>query len=379
MSSPEDPLQALAGRLRELRRECWPDRAITQKQLAQALSAEESASVPLISSWESRSNPVVPPPSRLEAYARFFATERSIAKRPFLLFASSELAEHERSRRDQLLHELTELREAALGRLGFWRFPAGADVTIVCADFPKDRRDKIPYADPDSPDYEELYKLTDIGALIELYGHIRSANPTNQVNIRVASETSTDDYTTHLVVLGGVDWNAVTRDVLNAIELEIPVRQLPREEDSDIGGFEVSVGEERQLFQPKLRQIRGQELLVEDVAHVYRGPNPFNNKRTVTICNGMFGRGTLGAARVFTDARFRDRNEAYVRQRFTSGNFFSIITRVAIVNNEVVTPDWTVAHARLHEWPEIVSEPSRLPSAPAEQARRRRTPQLLGC
>ena len=37
------------------------------------------------------------------------------------------------------------------------------------------------------------------------------------------------------------------------------------------------------------------------MAHFYRSPNPFNHKRTVTVLNGMFSRGTLGAVRALTE------------------------------------------------------------------------------
>jgi hypothetical protein len=66
----------------------------------------------------------------------------------------------------------------------------------------------------------------------------------------------------------------------------------------------------------------------------------------------MYGRGTYGAVRALTDARFRDRNEDYVRQRFGHADAFSILMRVRInPNGAVVTPDWTQGDVRLHEWP----------------------------
>jgi len=75
-------------------------------------------------------------------------------------------------------------------------------------------------------------------------------------------------------------------------------------------------------------------------------------KRSVTICNGLFGRGTYGAVRALTDARFRDRNETYLRKRFPDQRSYSVLARVLIVNGETVTPDWSEPENRLHEWPE---------------------------
>jgi hypothetical protein len=193
-----------------------------------------------------------------------------------------------------------------------------------------------------------LYTYADADSLIELYGHIRAANPTTQVYFKTVQELAPDDYTSHLVLLGGVDWNFVTRELLGRTEL--PVQQVARHEESDIGGFEVQLEDgRRQLFAP---QLDGNGQLVQDVAHFYRGPNPFNAKRTVTICNGMYGRGTLGVVRALTDARFRDRNDTFVTRYFNNANAFSIITRVSVVRGRVLTPDWTEPETRMHEWSE---------------------------
>jgi hypothetical protein len=99
----------LARRLRALRQEHWPGISLTQGQLAQALGGDYRLSVPLISSWESVTNPKVPPLRHLNAYATFFATPRSIEGRPRLL-TLSELTDDELRAKEELLQELTQLR-----------------------------------------------------------------------------------------------------------------------------------------------------------------------------------------------------------------------------------------------------------------------------
>lgn len=80
------PRLALARRLRALGHEHWPGRRLTQPALAQALAGDfQRLSVPLIASWESVTSPKTPPVARLEAYATFFATPRSIEGGPHLL------------------------------------------------------------------------------------------------------------------------------------------------------------------------------------------------------------------------------------------------------------------------------------------------------
>jgi hypothetical protein len=363
----DDPRGALARRLRALRQEHWADRRITQTQLAKAFSIEKPVSGPLISSWESPNNPTVPPPDRLAAYATFFATERSVARTPYRMLSVRQLTEQERAIRAALLSELVELRLGATGETwtpgqpqsmrgdspppgGLWYFPDVHPVTIVCSALPADMRATMPYSYPDDPDFVELYRYSDLDALIELFGHIRAANPKSPVRFRTAAELTADDYTTHLVLLGGVDWNVVTRDLQERRAL--PVGQIAREDESEVSGFEVFDTGERLRFTPTMREVDGRQLLIEDVAYFHRSTSPYNAKRTVSICNGCYARGTVGSVRALTDTRFRDRNDAYVRSRFVGADTFTVVFRVFIVNGQVVTPDWTVADNRLYEWPE---------------------------
>jgi transcriptional regulator with XRE-family HTH domain len=325
-------------------------RRLTQGELAEAMGT----SVPLISSWESTTNPKLPPRERLAAYATFFATERSVAHTPFRVLPTSQLTNDERTRRDKLLRELTGLRHepgppADPFTDSHWRFPPNEDITIVCSALPPDYLESMPYADPNAPDYVELYKYADLDALLELYGHLRAANPFSNVRVLTPAEVQTDDYTSHLVLLGGVDWNALTAELLYRIK--VPVRQLARESEAEPGGFLVGEDKDPKLFEPVLRKVGDTETLIQDVAHFFRAPSPLNDRRTITICNGMYQRGTLGAVRALTDARFRDRNEDYLRTRFAGVNTFSIISRVTVFLGAAVTPDWSSSEDLLHEWP----------------------------
>ncbi|MFL6126231.1 helix-turn-helix domain-containing protein [Actinophytocola sp.] len=352
----EGPAARLARRLRSLRLDGLDGRRLTQNELAEALDA----SGPLISSWESRKNPTVPPRERLEAYATFFATPRSVARAPFRVLPESQLTNEERGRRDELLAELTGLRDGAQGQESeagvddpfagsHWHFPPNQDITIVCSALPDDYLRAMPYTDPAAPDYVKLYKYADLDALLELFGHLRAANPLNNVKIITPDEVQTDDYTSHLVLLGGVDWNTITAELLR--RLDVPVRQLTRENEDVPGGFLVSEDGGEQRFEPVLRKAGGREVLIEDIAHFFRAPSPLNEERTVTICNGQYQHGTYGAVRALTDARFRSRNENYLRTRFAGAGTFSILSRVKVFLGEPVTPDWSSPDDLLHEWP----------------------------
>lgn len=342
----------LSRRLKALRKELWPDAGLTQAQLAEAFGARRAISIALISSWENPHQPARPSVGQLEAYATLFATRRSLDGQTLRVLPLEELTDEERDERENLLDELLRLRAggdpvAWSPADDLWTLPRDQNITIVCAPLPEDLRAHLNHADPDHADFISLYTYADPDALIELFGHIRSLNPGNRVTFRTGEELVADDYIGHLVLLGGVDWNSVTRDVMRRVEL--PVRRVGRGDDSEYGGFRVQRDGRSLLISPRL-DARGH--LLEDVAHFYRGMSPFNRKRTVTVCNGVYGRGTLGAVRALTDARFRSRNTAYVRERFGDAEAFSIVSRVPVVQGQGLTPDWALEENRLHEWPE---------------------------
>jgi transcriptional regulator with XRE-family HTH domain len=313
----------------------------------------------LLSSWENTGTPVAPPPVRLDAYATFFATRRSVEGQGFRVLPIEQLTEEEQDLRRKLLAELTGLRGAAeeapaaapeFAPGNLWRFPAADDVMIVASELPREMR--VEQASPSSPDYARLLRYGDPDALIEVYGHIRACNPTAKVSFRTASRDPLrpDEYTAHLVLLGGVDWNPQTRELLELIGG--PIRQQPRSgKNLDLACFEVTNRDGS--IERLISKMAPDGKLIEDVTLFHRGPNPFNRKRTVTVCNGMHARGTLGAVRALTDPRFRDRNQAYLDQRFAGAESFSVLSRVPVFNNQGLTPDWTVPGNRLHEWSDL--------------------------
>src|ERR1700678_1593339 len=103
MAEVNDAQRRLARRLRELRERRWPDIVVTQSQLASALGGNKRLSVPLISSWESRTNPKIPTPQRLEGYAAFFASARSLEDRDHpKLLSENELTDVELAAKNDL-------------------------------------------------------------------------------------------------------------------------------------------------------------------------------------------------------------------------------------------------------------------------------------
>jgi hypothetical protein len=384
-----DPRRRLAERLRSLREQTVPGRKVTQPELAAALGDGRSLSVPLISSWESQSNPRIPPSARLEGYAVLFGAPRSFELRPPRPIEHDEMTREERRSVSELAAELTELRRCALRAAaapglasgmatgqataedslvsGPLTFPDGKTITIVCGQWPAEMLERVPYTDRDDPDYIELLQYSDLDALFELHGHLRAANPANQVNLRVAGNLTSDDYQSHLVLLGGVDWNTATTNILS--RLPMPVQQVADWSKPDGQYFEVEEHGQRvkhhALLERSSNRARGDDtsggvrdkgILLEDVALFARAVNPLNWKRTVTICHGMYGRGTYGAVRALTDANFRDRNAEYVRKRFGGSDTYCVLMRVPIIDGATLTPDWTTGEHALFEWSGLASD-----------------------
>lgn len=421
----------LAQRLRELRTQ-WPSVVVTQRQLAEALGV----SVPLISSWESSSTPAVPSEVWLQAYARFFATPRSLdGDQPHLL-ELKELTDEEEQARRALVDELVELREVAArpatertqtGALGgrFYYFPDGQPVRIIYSKLPdyelvrhppdvdallhaarhvlagqdgepagdlrKATEDLQHYervhealvlleraAHELDPDSEHTHTLTtaragfesvgvqyanpwhpnaisalhnaDADSVIELVGHVRAENPGIDVRWIAPDEVSPDDLTGHVIVLGGADTVYGTEGrraglltyLVDRLDLPVATRLPPGgdpEYDSefvvalDVEGRPAFDGARSEAHAPRFVVDReGQRLMSEgqprleyDVALLGRFANPLNLSATVTICSGVFSRGTYGAVRALTDATLRSRNERYLAGHFDLQGFWLLL------------------------------------------------------
>jgi transcriptional regulator with XRE-family HTH domain len=360
----------LSHRLRTLRLTSFGKR-VTQRQLAVALGV----SPPLVCSWEHRETPKAPPEEHLNAYARFFASPRSLGDGHPRLPELHELTEQEAEGHRTILAELHRLRAAATGRSttsaevadpfrnhlraeagsGLWRFPAGEVITIVSARLPDKMLNKLPASDRFDPDYVESYRYADLDSVIELFGHIRAVNPDNEVNIRIADQLVDDDRKTHVVVLGGIDWNAMTREMFKLTK--VPVTQIGRHVTADRGGFVVlnPDGEPAGRFEP----VFDGELIREDVGHFVRAPNPYRTDRSLTICNASYSRGVVGVVRALTGARFRDKNAGFFANLLPQSGTTSILFRVSMLAGAVTVPDLSSAKEVLHSWTSSPKPPAR--------------------
>jgi transcriptional regulator with XRE-family HTH domain len=335
----------LAETLRDLRESTWLDRVLTQAQLAKALSSEGHVAAATLSSWESTSNPKTPSAARISAYARFFSTKRSLEGQPHLI-PKDQLTESELERFNEIEARLLELYrpERAAARRSF-QFDAGP-VIVICPAAPLNVQGAL--ADEQDPNFTKLRQYADLDALIELYGHLRAENPDLDVFHRLTSDVVSDDFISHVILLGGIGWNKVTRRFQSAIS-QVPITQT-EVDDLETGEiFRVDDSSESEPFYPEYEDLGGGKELIADVGYIARLRNPFKINRTLTICNGIHSRGVFGAVRCLTDASVRDENEKYLANRFPDGEF-AMLLRVPVVSNQTMSPDLQNPDARLYEW-----------------------------
>jgi transcriptional regulator with XRE-family HTH domain len=343
----------LARTLRGLRESHWPGVSLTQAQLSEALGVASAT----ISSWESATSVKAPNVARLEAYARFFSTRRSLDGEAHLV-PEAELDPEEQQQFLALKDQLLDLRqddaedseherdiESHSARRSTFTFDEGP-INVICPEAPQDSQS--PFAREDDPNFAKLQQYADLDALIEIYGHLRATNPTLDVYHRLATDAVADDLSTHVILLGGIAWNKVTRRFQEETA-RLPIQQVidPQLETGEI--FSVADKLHYPVWEDDPDE-KGKKILSHDVAFLARLPNPFNHRRTLTICNGIHSRGVLGAVRCLTDSRVREANERYLAERFPDGRF-ALLLRVPVVTNETMSPDLKNPGVRLYEWP----------------------------
>ena len=339
---PSAQATRLAAALRSLRESTWPNREVTQSQLAKALGVAG----PTLSSWESLTTPKTPPMVRISAYARFFSTERSLEGEPHLIPEDQLMGEELdrfRMRESQLL-QLLHPEERKPQHI--FHFDVGP-VIVICPDAPEEARGSL--AKEGDPNFTKLQQYGDLDALVQLYGHLCAENPTLDVSHKLGSEVVPDDYGGHIILLGGIGWNKITRRIGKFLG-QVPIKQI---DVTDLPGgdiFEVKAADgAKSFYYPESEEVGGRKELAADVAYIARLRNPFQFDRTLTICNGIHSRGVLGAVRCFTDATVREHNEKYLADHFPEGEF-AMLLRVRVVGNETMSPDLRDSAARLYEW-----------------------------
>jgi transcriptional regulator with XRE-family HTH domain len=345
MVSGPGPETPLAERLRALR-QSGLSRALTQREVAAALGGDKPLSLALISSWET--GKALPTEERLRDYARVFTPDDG---------------DDGAQTRRQLEHDLLQLRQraeagAADGPVhglvssvsggGMWHFPDGNEVCIIASRLPDHVIGGVGYADFRHPNHIALLRYADADALIEVFGHIRASNPATKVTFRTVEELVDDDWSKHVVVLGG-DWNPAAMWYRRRVDL--PVEFVDPGDAEFDGYFRVTNLQPSREFRPTFTPSTVQPPQLEyDIGLFARSPNPANPETTLTLCQGLFSRGTFGLVRMFTDAQHRETNEAALAELdsdFGVDRLKWLLVRIPVALGNTVTPNLTRPYLRL--------------------------------
>ena len=305
-----------------------------------------------MASWENKTAPKLPPPERMLVYAQFFATPRSVAGTTPQLVPPDSFDDKEQVAYEALLKELRRLHAAARGTPPdpivpgrSWYFTDTGPLTLVCAQLPLQETGSL--ADPADPNYTELLSFGDLDAMVDLWGHVHMENPSMDMFFKSAPNVVADDLTGHVVIIGGIGWNEVTKRILD-------LTQLPVKQESDLAVktgeiFTVEISGSERRYYPTYSEADPSKL-VQDVGLLVRMPNPLNSNRTLTMCNGIHSRGVLGAVRSLTDKRLRESNERYIARNFRDNQLFGILMRIQVIEGHTMTPDFNTPGTVLYEW-----------------------------
>jgi hypothetical protein len=210
-------------------------------------------------------------------------------------------------------------------------------------------------ADPADPNFTQLLSFGDLDAMVELWGHVRMENQAMDVYYKSAPRVTADDLSGHVVIIGGIGWNDVTRRILSLARLPVTQEADPACETGEI--FVVGADSAERRYLPEWSETEPRKL-TEDVGLLVRMPNPMNSNRTLTMCNGIHSRGVLGAVRSLTDKRLRDSNERYVARTFADSEQFGILMRVQVIEEVAMTPDFNTEGTVLYQWSAASRKPS---------------------
>lgn len=244
---------------------------------------------------------------------------------------------------DAVRYDVAELRQ----RESMWHFPDGSPITLVSYRLPRDERP--PSADPDNPNYSRYAGLADLDTLIDIHGAVRAHNPASRVAITAAQDLTQPDVATHLVLIGGLTWEAVTPWFSRIFS--IPIEPGDPFDRRAIVVRDPDAGEREFTY-----TVIGDEI-IEDVGFFASGQNPSAPRRTLTICGGITTRGVRGAALSFIDPEMRELNEQYLMSWLpASATTYCLVMRVPILNRDPLASDLSKKENRLFEWCDTSTE-----------------------
>ncbi len=210
----------------------------------------------------------------------------------------------------------------------FWGLEHSAGVQLVFPELPVQER--IRHGDLASRDHLRLARFTDLDTLLDLRSFFAREYPRVLVEEATWTDISPPMLRRDFVNVGGVHYNGLTAQLLNAVGS--PFSQLAAPDGTPDALVDNETGAQ---FVP---EYSAGELVAFDYGLFLRAPNPYDPRRWLIIVNGVLTHGVLGASRAFTDPEEARKNIEAVSQLAADLTRFAVLIRVSVVANTVPAP-----------------------------------------
>jgi len=206
-------------------------------------------------------------------------------------------------------------------------------VAIVCAEIPEELRP--PYAVPSHSNYLRYATFADIDALIQLMVWF-AASKHRTVSSYTSRTIPENALASHLMIVGGPQWNSLARSVYDQINLPIA------HNDGDPGNsdtlFDRSTGE---VWAPELRE-NGE--IDSDVGFLAQTPSPFYQGRIIILFGGVLTHGVEASVKLCTAEHVWAHNHRVIESLTVHANDgFCLVFRCRVLSNTNVAPDLMTA------------------------------------
>jgi len=242
-----------------------------------------------------------------------------------------------------IVHKISEgMRVHPLRRV--WGIKDGEEVTIICSEL----EDPLERQRVEPREFIYLLKYGDLDAFIETVITLLRLYPSVKLRISSAGEVigAQNNLGTHLVVIGGPDYNRVANHIINEINYQDQANQpqftyINRHEQ--IALYHRITGNEYYWMQDE----RGADGDTEyDYGYFERIPNPYNRSKWTILIGGCHTIGVTGAVKAFSfpfdENRLPQRvakNASLVSKKIRKAKSFAVLVQVQRVGQIIFAPE----------------------------------------
>ena len=211
-------------------------------------------------------------------------------------------------------------------------------VTIVCPELPKSYRPK--YSRNASLEFVNLARYGDPDALVEVLSFLPKLLPNAQVKQLTCAELHPNDRAGNLIVIGGPDFNTVSRDLIKAVRLPFTCEETTKGTaflDTEKGTQVCSESKSR--------------MVTKDCGLFARFPNPWNEGRTVIMVCGLGTFGVLGAVKSFGMNKVGRANARTIKRITKSANpQFAALVPIPVISAQPTASRISVGSMYTYPW-----------------------------